>query len=74
MQKVIELLKCDNIFLAQKIAERLNEEGIPNIVIDESSIGTAMGAGPMPGWRIRINEEDYRRASEIVSAITHEKA
>lgn len=73
MSKVIEIIKCDNRFVAQKISEVFNEVDIPHIVIDEENLGIAMGACPIPGWRIRINEEDRERAEEIVRKVLEEE-
>ena len=73
MSKVIEIIKCDNRFVAQKISEVFNEVDMPHIVIDEEKLGIAMGACPIPGWRIRINEEDKERAEEIVKKVLEEE-
>jgi len=69
MENLKTITICDNPFIADVVKERLAEQGIACMVVDQTVLGVQGGYGPMPGFGIRVYEKDEARAKAIADEI-----
>lgn len=69
MENVKTIAVCDNPFIADVIRDKLAEQGIACMVVDQTMLGVQGGYGPMPGFGIRVYEKDEACAKAIADEI-----